>query len=376
MQKKYDLVVFIGRLQPLHNGHVRAINRAFELSDNVAVLLGSNNKPRSAKNPFDATAREDLIRETFPASENNLFISSIPDSLYQDYKWVEHVNAEIGAAADHFLFDFIDNPRIALIGHFKDKSSYYLKMFPHIALEELPAEDIINATDIRAMLFEMENNIHLWRKLGALVPEPVLNYLQGFINSKAGWALALEHTEIKQQIAEMMKYKYAAPGKGINTVAVDAVVYHPSGKVLMVRRGGRVGHGLLALPGGYLEPGERIFDGCLRELLEETGIDLSDSPRTGLRTDTDLWGETLTKAELKRAFVAAEVFDHPDRSQIGRIITHAHLFVLDIPFLPVVKGADDADAAMWIKVADLPSINSRLFDDHTDIIERMMQFVR
>ena len=41
MKRKYDLAIFIGRFQPLHNGHVHNIEKGLEIADNVLVILGS-----------------------------------------------------------------------------------------------------------------------------------------------------------------------------------------------------------------------------------------------------------------------------------------------------------------------------------------------
>jgi len=56
-------------------------------------------------------------------------------------------------------------------------------------------------------------------------------------------------------------------------VGVGVVVFDERGRILLVRRGGSPGKGLWSLPGGKLEPGERIFEAAARELKEEVGID-------------------------------------------------------------------------------------------------------
>ncbi|MCC6021227.1 MAG: NUDIX hydrolase [Thermoproteaceae archaeon] len=54
-------------------------------------------------------------------------------------------------------------------------------------------------------------------------------------------------------------------------VAVAALVVK-NGAVLLVRRGQEPGAGKWSLPGGRVEPGERLEDAVLRELEEETGL--------------------------------------------------------------------------------------------------------
>ena len=140
-------------------------------------------------------------------------------------------------------------------------------------------------------------------------------------------------------------------------ITADAVVIQ-SGHILLVERGQLPGKGLLALPGGFVDPDERIRDGSVRELKEETAI--SDA-----------------KGEVPPAMLASfiddtktRVFDAPHRSLRGRIITHAFLFRLpDRRTLFRVKGSDDAATAKWYRLGDLSS--EQFFEDHWSIINLM-----
>ena len=118
--------------------------------------------------------------------------------------------------------------------------------------------------------------------------------------------------------------------------------------MLVVRRRVHPGRGLIALPGGSLHQDERVVDGMLRELREETGVKV---PRPVLEGST----------------AASQVFDAPERSARGRVITHAYLIQLKAGALPAVCGADDADRAFRLSLADLHAPVENCFEDHVQI---------
>jgi len=109
-----------------------------------------------------------------------------------------------------------------------------------------------------------------------------------------------------------------------------------------------------ALPGGFLEPRERVLAGAIRELREETGFALSDS-------------------ELESALRGVAVFDHPDRSIRGLTITHAHYFDLACTQPPPVAAADDAVAAQWVPLATLRAMEDQCFEDHFQILDHFLR---
>jgi ADP-ribose pyrophosphatase YjhB (NUDIX family) len=62
-------------------------------------------------------------------------------------------------------------------------------------------------------------------------------------------------------------YANAVPG-------AEAVCFDPDGRVLLGRRANDPGKGLWDLPGGFLHEDELPVDGLLREVREETGLEL------------------------------------------------------------------------------------------------------
>jgi bifunctional NMN adenylyltransferase/nudix hydrolase len=148
-------------------------------------------------------------------------------------------------------------------------------------------------------------------------------------------------------------------------VTVDAVIVR-SGHVLVVRRKHTPGKGLLAVPGGFLNPEEQILDGTIREVLEETNF---TRPTKGEKEFSSV------KAMLVDGIVTTQVFSHPDRSLRGRVITHATLFNLGNGQLPIVRGGDDAEDAFWMPVHEVYSHPERFFDDHSALIASMLKLV-
>jgi len=100
-------------------------------------------------------------------------------------------------------------------------------------------------------------------------------------------------------------------------------------QVLLVRRkpDSDAYPGAWALPGGYLDPGERLTTAARRELREETGLDLTGGP---LRL--------------------VGIYDDPERDPRGRVITVAYMATVDD--CPPVHGRDDVDAAQWVPVQE------------------------
>jgi 8-oxo-dGTP diphosphatase len=57
------------------------------------------------------------------------------------------------------------------------------------------------------------------------------------------------------------------------------------GKFVAIRRGNEPFKGMWALPGGFVEYGERVEDGARREALEETGFEVELIELTGVYSD-------------------------------------------------------------------------------------------
>jgi bifunctional NMN adenylyltransferase/nudix hydrolase len=135
-------------------------------------------------------------------------------------------------------------------------------------------------------------------------------------------------------------------------VTVDAIV-KCADRVLLIRRGQAPGKGLLAAPGGFIELRETTYQSALRELKEETHLSLLES-------------------SMRQALKAVAVFDHPDRSQRGRTITHAHFFDLGERELPEVRADDDAAGVEWLPIGELIGVEDQFLDDHFHMLDHFL----
>lgn len=334
----FDYIVFIGRFQPFHNGHAEVLARALRLANKVIVLFGSARRPRTVKDPWSVAERRVMAEACFPeeAKAGRLSFGAVVDRLYNDQQWAAGVQAEVAEAVRRDGGP--SAAKIGLIGHAKDSSSFYLKMFPQWDLVEAPNAAGLSATDIRRYYFEREDML-----VKSAVPHPVFEFLASFRQTPMLPVLTAEYDFVKSYKAQFASLKYPPI-----FVTVDAVVVQ-SGHILLVKRGAQPGAGLWALPGGFLHRDERILDGMLRELREETRLKVP---------------EPVLRGSVK----GEKVFDHPERSLRGRTVTHA--FLIELPDGPLhpVKGSDDAAKAKWLPIAQAADMDEEIFEDHLDII--------
>lgn len=134
-------------------------------------------------------------------------------------------------------------------------------------------------------------------------------------------------------------YPYARPA-----VTVDVVVFgidiEANIKILLIKRGraGTPFYGCWALPGGFVNEGEDLKVAALRELREETHVEMDDIRQIG-------------------------AFGTPGRDPRGHVISVAYSTLVRCDAV-TVKADDDAKDARWWPLDALPD----LAFDHADII--------
>ena len=130
-------------------------------------------------------------------------------------------------------------------------------------------------------------------------------------------------------------YKYPRP-----SVTADCVVITKESdpKVLLIQRGNDPFKGYWAFPGGFMNMDETTEQCAIRELEEETGLQVTGLHQIG-------------------------AYSKVDRDPRGRTITIAYLIIVDVPV--AVTGQDDAAKAEWFPITALPA----LAFDHSDIMQ-------
>ncbi|OYT59518.1 ADP-ribose pyrophosphatase [Thermoplasmatales archaeon ex4484_30] len=119
-------------------------------------------------------------------------------------------------------------------------------------------------------------------------------------------------------------------------LTVDGVIIKDK-KILLIRRKNEPFKGKWALPGGFVDYGERVEDAVIREIKEETGLDTKIARLLGVYSD-------------------------PERDPRGHTVSIAYLLS---PKEGVPEGGDDALEARFFDINELPS----LAFDHDKIIK-------
>ena len=336
--KDYNYAVYIGRFQPVTNAHVEMIKKALEVADKLLLFVGSSQASMSIRNPFTFEERKEMITLSLTVAESSrVHILGIEDSAYNFSAWI----LEIQKIVANFVRA---EDTVALIGHEKDDTSFYLRHFPAWNQVLMPSLcDGLSATDIRNHFFDIDKNIV---QVKDFINERVYHYLVDWMVNKS-----YKHLILMEEFKTIKDYKkiWEESPYPPTFVTADSVLIC-NGHILLIKRKNAPGKDQFALPGGYMEQGENAFESCVRELYEETKIN-------------------LTNNELKNSVKDVQFFDNPWRDPRGRTITFAHYFDIEAETMPSVVASDDANSVYWIPITSLNNIKDRFFIDHYQIIK-------
>ncbi|MCK0440794.1 NUDIX domain-containing protein [Gordonia alkaliphila] len=110
-------------------------------------------------------------------------------------------------------------------------------------------------------------------------------------------------------------------------LAASVVLVDEDGRVLLVKRGHDPQRGRWSVPGGHVEPGETFEEAAVREVREETGLEVT--------VGEELWTATVP-------FGDDELFEVHD---FAGTVTGG-----------VLRSGDDAEEVRWVAPADLADL--------------------
>ena len=126
-------------------------------------------------------------------------------------------------------------------------------------------------------------------------------------------------------------------------LTVDGVLIE-DGRILLIRRGREPFKGKWALPGGFVEYGERVEDAVIREFREETGLDAEIIGLLGVYSD-------------------------PNRDPRGHTVSIVYLLKRKGGKM---RGGDDASDARFFPLDDLPEMAF----DHEKIVRDAVEHIK
>lgn len=133
-------------------------------------------------------------------------------------------------------------------------------------------------------------------------------------------------------------YTYKYPRAALTVDALVFVKKESRISVLLIERGSEPFKNKWALPGGFIEMDETLEKACIRELNEETGLQL----------------------ERMQQFRTYDAINRDPRYRTISVVYYAQLTEKKL-----VKGADDAACAKWFDLDELPELGF----DHADILK-------
>ncbi len=339
----YQTAVFIGRFQPFHRGHLFVFHEALKHAEQLIVLVGSSGGARTLRNPFYFAERQAMITAALPADmAARIIIKPLQDFTYNDAAWVQSVTQLVNECINNK--DSGSNQSVALVGHDKDETTFYLKLFPDWAYIEVGNLQGIHSTALRQAYFSAGQPGQFNSDI--ILPSTV-SWLRQFATQPGYSALVEEYRAVKKFTSLWQNTPYP-----VIFTTVDALVRWRD-EILLIQRKHYPGKNLWALPGGFLHAEETLLDSCLRELDEETHL-------------------AVDKACLVDRLVSHRVFDSPKRSARGRVISACYYFDLSVlSDKPLVSADDDAQAAAWTAIAQLD--RAQFFEDHFFIIQTLLR---
>ncbi|MEM0379719.1 MAG: nicotinamide-nucleotide adenylyltransferase [Desulfurococcaceae archaeon] len=153
-------IMFPGRFQPFHLGHLYVFEKIIREYDEVVFIIGSAQDGFTCSNPFTAGERIEMINETlkyYGYSRDQYWLIPVPD-INKPLAWTAYVLAM--------------TPRVDAVVSGNPHVQYIYEWFGlKVVKIDLINPDLYNGTYIRKLILNDSD----WEKL---VPKPVVDYIK------------------------------------------------------------------------------------------------------------------------------------------------------------------------------------------------------
>ncbi|MFX0134407.1 MAG: nicotinamide-nucleotide adenylyltransferase [Candidatus Hodarchaeota archaeon] len=143
--------LFIGRFQPIHKGHIKAIKEILKQVDEIIIVVGSAQCSHSFSNPFTAGERITFIKKALDENHidpNRYYIIPVPDTN-DNRLWVSH----LVSLTPSFEIVFSNNPlvrRLLIESDYKtgeiqlfERKKYTATLIRTAIIEGTPWEELV-----------------------------------------------------------------------------------------------------------------------------------------------------------------------------------------------------------------------------------------
>jgi bifunctional NMN adenylyltransferase/nudix hydrolase len=306
------LSVYISRFQPLTRDDVTRLRQARATSDFTLVLIAGAGRPPRVSAPISWHAiAAGLTRQLDAGPDWTVF--PLLDTLYDDATWVSHVRQCVDLIKEQKGWDEVE---VRLIGQTDLNAKRTRTFFPDWT---------------STMQREQAASLDAYYAAGC----PGL--------SEATKTRLLAQKAVLDEEQARLEHASAALGYPVVLNTADAVVIQ-SNLLLVLEE-----NGLLRLPGAHIGAMETGLETALRAAREKGGLD-------------------MPRGALEGRLTCSRDFDHPLRSDRGRVRTEAFVFQLPTSgkLEPIKPGR-----GRWIGFHDVRP--DRFFEDHYDICQALLR---
>jgi len=358
----YQFGLLNGRFQLIHDGHIANASAMFDKVEHGVINIGSANQSPDIRNPLTFEQRKAIWTEALTNHLNipaDRFTIIGQEDLGNPVRWASQVEESVARIIRERGLD-PDETDVAIFGHRKDATSFYLDDFPRYPLEHVEAVEDLSSTQLRDQLFHIAGSAHAQEWLETRVPTWNVPVLREFMASATFEKLLIE----QHKADDTAKAWEGTPYPVIFNTA-DAVVVQGN-RILLSQRASYPGKDLWALPGTFLGYRETALDAAIRGATEKVGLDAS-------------------RNQMRQAFVDTFVQDDPYRSTRGRTISIVSIFRFKpVPkgrtaeerrrsmSLPRVRGLSTGTSA-WLTPDEIHAMRSSIFEDHAIIIDKALE---